>query len=81
MFRGKFKTLADTNVGEISRILSIQDDTHLKRRLYDLGFFPGNLIECVLISPFRSPILYKVNGALIALRFLDAQKIEVTYEA
>ncbi|MCI8574847.1 MAG: ferrous iron transport protein A [Bacilli bacterium] len=74
-------TLADTQVGEISKILSIHHETEIKRRLYDLGFFPGSFIECVLISPFKSPILYKVNGALIALRASDAKKIEVAYEA
>jgi ferrous iron transport protein A len=74
-------TLADINVGDLSKILSIHHDVQIKRRLYDLGFFPGSLVECVLISPFKSPILYKVNGALIALRFRDAKKIEVEYEA
>ncbi len=70
-------SLVDMKIGEICKILSINNEDHLKRRLYDLGFFPGSLVECVLISPFSSPILFKVNGALIALRKSDAIRIEV----
>lgn len=72
--------LSDLMVGESALLVKITSDDSMKRRLYDLGFFPGTHIQCVLRSPFSSPILYFVNGALIALRSSDAKKIEVDYE-
>ncbi|MCI8394233.1 MAG: ferrous iron transport protein A [Bacilli bacterium] len=72
-------TLADLQERDLVQIKEVKNDFHLKRRLYDLGFFPGVSVECVIISPFYSPILYKVNGAFIALRKEEAKKIEVTY--
>ena len=49
----------------------------LKRRLLDLGFIPGNITECVLISPFRDPKAYLIDNNVIALRNIDAKYIEV----
>lgn len=73
-------SLLEIKMNEKARIISITTEESLQRRLYDLGFFPGNSVECILISPFSSPILYKVNGAFIALRSSDAKRIEVEYE-
>lgn len=73
-------SLADLQVDDIGKIVSVDHEELLRRRLYDLGFIPGSKVECVLVSPFHSPILYKVNGAFIALRKNDAKKIEVAYE-
>ena len=52
----------------------------MKRRLYDLGFLPGEKVECVLNNPFRNPRAYKINGAILALRDELAREIEVIYE-
>ena len=73
-------SLFEIKKNEKACIITVCTEESLKRRLYDLGFFPGNFVECILISPFSSPILYKVNGAFIALRSSDAKRIEVAYE-
>ena len=72
--------LSALKVGESAKILNIFSDESMKRRLYDLGFFPGKTIQCVLKSPFLSPTLYSVNKAFIALRVSDAKEIEVQNE-
>ncbi len=51
-----------------------------KRRLYDLGFIPGETVTKEFESIFKSPICYKVKNTLIALRNEDASYIEVSYE-
>ena len=38
------------------------------RRLLDLGFVPGTIVEAELPSPSGDPIAYRVRGSLIALR-------------
>lgn len=39
-----------------------------RRRLLDLGFVPGSLVETELVSPAGDPTAYLVRGALVALR-------------
>lgn len=39
-----------------------------RRRLLDLGFVPGTLVEAEISSAMGDPIAYRVRGALIALR-------------
>ncbi len=51
-----------------------------KRRLYDLGFIPGQTIEKMYSSAFNNPSCYKVKDTFIALRKEDAYKIEVSNE-
>ncbi len=72
--------LTDLKIQESAYISKILLDNDMKRRLYDLGFFKGTRIECVLESPFKSPILYRVGGAFLALRRDMAERIEISYE-
>jgi Fe2+ transport system protein FeoA len=48
-----------------------------RRRLFDLGFTPGALVECAFHSAFGEPTAYRVRGTLIALRLEQARRIEV----
>lgn len=52
----------------------------MRRRLFDLGFLPGEEVKCVLISPFHDPKAYLINGNMIALRNIDARGVMVKYE-
>ena len=52
----------------------------MRRRLFDLGFLPGEEVKCVLISPFHDPKAYLINGNMIALRNIDARGVMVEYE-
>jgi DtxR family transcriptional regulator, Mn-dependent transcriptional regulator len=45
------------------------------RRLLDLGFVPGTVVEAELPSPSGDPIAYRVRGSLIALRKEQADLI------
>ena len=51
-----------------------------KRRLYDLGFIPGETIIKMFDSIYKSPKCYKVKNTFLALRDEDAINIEVHYE-
>lgn len=72
--------LSDLKINESGIILSVNGDKILKRRFLDLGFLPGEKIECVLISPFKDPKAYKINNNVIAIRNSDAKFLEVKYE-
>ncbi len=73
-------TLDKIDLDKEVMIKQVKKECLLKRRLLDLGFVPGEIIKCVLVSPFKDPKAYKIRGNVIALRNLDAKKIEVEYE-
>ncbi len=73
-------TLDHCGFNEEVSVLKVNGEDQLKRRFLDLGFIPGAKIKCVLISPFKDPKAYKINGNIIALRDIDAKYIEVAYE-
>ncbi len=50
---------------------------NMRRRLWDIGFCDGSVIECVGESLFSDPRAYLVKGTLIAVRNSDANKIFV----
>ncbi len=69
------KTLDKLDLGEKAVIINLLNKGNIRRRLLDVGFTPGTIIECVLISPFKNPIAYLVRNATIALRKEDSEKI------
>lgn len=48
-----------------------------RRRLLDLGFVPGSVVEASLQSPAGDPMAYQVRGALVALRREQARFIRI----
>lgn len=73
----KISTLDKTKIGEKVKILEINSDSQLKRRLQDLGIIKNSILECVLKSPFKDPTAYLVRGTIIALRCDDSKDIVV----
>ena len=51
--------------------------TELQRRLEDLGLIAGNGLRCLFRSPAGSPAAYEIQGAVIALRKQDTDRILV----
>lgn len=47
----------------------------LRRRLLDLGFVPGNVIEVLQKSPLGDPVAFRVNNTTIALRREESSQI------
>ncbi len=48
-----------------------------RRRLLDLGFVPGTVVEVEMVSPNGDPTAYRVRGAVIALRREQAALIRI----
>lgn len=70
-------TLDNLKVGKCCKVLKINNEDDIRRRLLDLGLIPGTIIEAVLISPFKDPIAYKIKNATIAIRKCDSKNIIV----
>lgn len=64
-------------VGTKAVISETTGNDDLRRRLQDLGFVKGAIVECVLESPLGDPAAYYVKGSLIALRSEESSLILV----
>ncbi|WP_435367231.1 FeoA family protein [Domibacillus tundrae] len=66
-------TLYLAQSGQEFLIQKVKIKGDLKRRLLDLGFVPGSVIEVLKASPLGDPISYRVAGTVIALRKEESQ--------
>ena len=76
------RTLADIERGESATVTRISSECRgaQRRRLLDLGVVPGTVITAEMRSPSGDPMAYRIRGALIALRQMQARWIEVEPE-
>ncbi len=70
-------TLSELKLNQKCIIKKLHSQGIIHRRFQDLGLIPGNNVTCVLISPFKNPKAFKVNGMILAIRNEDSQLIEV----
>jgi DtxR family Mn-dependent transcriptional regulator len=71
------RTLADLQTGERATVRRVNVRGFGRRRLFDLGFTPGVVVECAFAAAFGQPRAYRVRGTTIALRAEQARRIEV----
>ncbi len=70
-------TLADLKLNQKCIIKKLNSKGVIHRRFQDLGLISGNVVKCVLISPFKNPKAFRVNGIILAIRNEDSKLIEV----
>lgn len=70
-------TLNHLPIGKRAKVIEINNNTNMKRRLLDLGFTVGAKVETLQKSPGGDPIAYLIRGAVIALRSEDSSTIRV----
>ena len=70
-------TLDQLKTGQLATVVGLTNRGANRSRLLDLGILPGTKIEVELRSPLGDPTAYRVRGAVIALRRIQAQKIQI----
>ncbi|EFW39242.1 FeoA domain protein [Treponema phagedenis F0421] len=70
-------SLSTLHAGEKGTVVSILQDSRLRRRFFDLGIIPGTVIECIQQSALGDPTAYLIREAVIAIRSEDADCIQV----
>ncbi|AJS61126.1 FeoA family protein [Paenibacillus sp. IHBB 10380] len=60
--------LSEAKNGSVLRISGIEVQGVLRRRLLDLGFVVGNVVEVLRRSPLGDPTAFRVSNTTIALR-------------
>ena len=73
-------TLDQLKINESAIITAINCDEILKDRLYSFGIIKGVKVEIVELTLTKSTIEIKINQSKMALRLIEASKIEVAYE-
>ncbi|MBQ9045385.1 MAG: ferrous iron transport protein A [Oscillospiraceae bacterium] len=69
--------LHELEVGAAARVVSVRRWGAMGRRLRELGLIEGETVACVGVSPLGDPRAYRICGAVIALRNVDAACVEV----
>ena len=62
-------------LGAEGTIAAVSAEGELRRRLTELGYFPGERVKKVLVSPLGDPCAYLVRGTVTAIRRRDAESI------
>jgi ferrous iron transport protein A len=69
-------TLFDCEKGDFIRISNLTLEGTMRRRLLDLGFVPGTVVEVLRKSPLGDPVAFRVCSTSIALRKEESMRIE-----
>lgn len=74
-----FETLASLPQGESATVVGIAAACRgvERRRMMDLGVVPGTVVRAELEGPGGDPIGYRIRGAVIALRRVQAERIQI----
>ncbi|MEH7009602.1 FeoA family protein [Neobacillus niacini] len=72
----KIMKLVNGEKGDLIQITSLNLDGVMRRRLLDLGFVAGAIVEVIRKSPLGDPIAFRVSQTTIALRKEESSQIE-----
>ncbi len=70
-------SLDDLTTGQRARVTKINAKGPFKKRLLEMGFVQGSIVEVIKYAPLKDPVEYLVKGYHVSLRHEEAQKILV----
>ena len=71
------KTLKESKVGDIVRVVKLHGEGAVKRRIMDMGLTKGVDVQIRKVAPLGDPIEVTVRGYELSIRKADAEMIEV----
>lgn len=69
--------LSELKTGEKAVIVKVTGHGGFRKRIVEMGFIRGNLVEVLLSAPLKDPVKYRLMGYEISLRRDEASMIEV----
>ncbi len=69
--------LGELSIGTKAVIIKVKGHGSFQKRIMEMGFVKGQLVEVIKTAPFRGPIEYNIMGYHVSLRKSEAQLIEV----
>ena len=71
------KTLRDAKIGDTVKVVKLNGEGALKRRIMDMGITNGVTVYVRKVAPLGDPIEVTVRGYELSLRKADAEMIIV----
>ncbi len=71
------KTLKQVKIGETVKVVKLNGEGAVKRRIMDMGITKGTEIYVRKVAPLGDPVEVTVRGYELSLRKADAEFIEV----
>lgn len=72
--------LSELNTGERGVVVKVLGHGGFRKRIVEMGFIKGKVVEVILNAPLNDPIKYKILGYEISLRRKEAEMIEIISE-
>lgn len=69
--------LSELKTGEKAVIVKVTGHGGFRKRIVEMGFIRGNMVEVLLSAPLKDPVKYRLMGYEISLRRDEASMIEV----
>jgi Fe2+ transport system protein FeoA len=70
-------TLNELHTGEQGKIMRVEGEGALRRRLMDMGLTPGTIVYVRKVAPLGDPVELHLRGYELTLRKEDASNISV----
>lgn len=71
------RTLKDVKIGQIVKVVKLEGEGAIKRRIMDMGITKGTQVYVRKVAPFGDPIEVNLRGYELSLRKADAEMIIV----
>lgn len=72
--------LSELKTGEKASIIKVLGHGGFRKRIIEMGFVKGKMVQSILNAPLNDPIKYGVMGYEVSLRRSEAELIEVVSE-
>lgn len=72
--------LSELKTGDKAVVVKVSGHGGFRKRIVEMGFIKGKVVEVLLNAPLRDPVKYKLMGYEISLRRDEAEMIEVISE-
>jgi Fe2+ transport system protein FeoA len=71
-------TLTELPIGKDARVVAVNGESRVTRRLLEMGVIPGVSIQKIKMAPFGDPVEIRVRGYSLAMRRTESDAIEVS---
>ena len=69
--------LSELSTGEKGVIVKVLGHGGFRKRIVEMGFIKGKVVEVLLNAPLQDPVKYKIMGYEVSLRHKEADMIEI----
>ena len=69
--------LSELKTGEKGVIVKVLGHGGFRKRIIEMGFIKGQVVEVLLNAPLHDPVKYKIMGYEVSLRHNEAAMIEI----